>query len=195
MRLVQPHMYVRDGKSRDKTWLRDGIEAMGLGEAVGEPQEYVVAVEEESDERAGFGRLCVQADEPVVGELTHIGVRESWRDQGVGAHIIERLLTKASDAGVKRVYLLTDEPDYPAQFGFERVDDRPTSLAARRTRTEAVGDGDIVTLAIDPKAFEMPSRLRDAFKTASGAGEEPTVDAEEFGIDADGATYKYDTGN
>jgi len=187
-------MYVRDGKSRDETWLRDGSEAMGLGEAVGEPQEYVIAVEEESDERAGFGRLCVHTDGPAIGELTHIGVHESWRNQGVGAHIIERLLTRASDAGVETAYILTDEPGYPAQFGFERVDDLPTPLADQRTQTKAVGDDDGRALAIDPEAFEMPSRLRDAFKTANGAGEEPSVDAEEFGIDADGATYKYDTG-
>lgn len=187
-------MYVRDGKGRDETWLRDGIEAMGLGEAVGEPQEYVIAVEEDSDERAGFGRLCVHADESTVCELTHIGVHQSWRDQGIGAHIIERLLTKAGDAGVETAYILTDEPGYPTQLGFERVDDLPTPLADRRRKKAAGGDDEVVSLAIDIDDFEMPSRLRDAFKTASGAAEEPTVDAEEFGIDADGATYKYDTG-
>jgi len=187
-------MYVRDGKNRDETWLRDGIEAMGLGEAVGEPQAYVIAVEQDSNERAGFGRLCVNVGEPTVCELTHIGVHQSWRDQGVGAHIIERLLTKAGDAGVKTAYILTDEPGYPTQLGFERVDDLPAPLADRRREKAAEGDDEIVGLATDTDDFEMPSRLRDAFKTASGAGEEPTVDAEEFGIDADGATYKYDTG-
>jgi len=123
-------MYVRNGKTRDETWLRNGIEAMGLGEATGEPQEYVIAVEEGADKRAGFGRLCVH-DGSAVGELTNIGVD---------------------------------------------------------------GNNAVVALAIDPENFEMPSRLREAFKTASGAGETPTVDAEEFGIDADRATYKYDTG-
>jgi len=186
-------MYVRNGKTRDETWLRNGIEAMGFGEATGEPQEYVIAVEEGADKRAGFGRLCVH-DGSAVGELTNIGVDRSWRDQGVGAHIIERLLTKASDAGVETACLLTDEPGYPAQFGFEPVDDLPTPLADRRPGGTVGGNNAVVALAIDPENFEMPSRLREAFKTASGAGETPTVDAEEFGIDADRATYKYDTG-
>lgn len=188
-------MYVRDGKPRDETWLRGGIEAMGLDESAFEPTEYVIAVEEESDERAGFGRLRVHADEPAVGELTSIGVHEPWRDQGIGAHVIERLLTKASDAGVETAYLLADEPEYPETFGFERVDDDlPAPLPDRRAAKQAAGDNDVVALAIDTEDFGMPSRLRDAFKTASVAGEEPTVDSEEFGIDADGATYKYDTG-
>lgn len=188
-------MYLRDGKSRDETWLRGKIEAMGLDDRAFDPQAYVIAVEEDTNQRAGFGRLRIQTAEPAIGELTSIGVDRSWRGQGVGAHVLERLLTKAGDAGVETVYLLTDEPGYPAQFGFNRVDsDLPPPLADRRADKQTVLADEVIALTIDSDSFEMPARLREAFKTATGAHKEPTVDSEEFGIDAEGATYKYDTG-
>ena len=189
-------MYVRDGKPRDETWLREGIEAMGLAAATVQPAEYVIAVDEDSDDRAGFGRLRVHPNEPAVGELTCVGVRNPWRGQGVGAHIIERLVTKGGDAGCKTVYMLTDEPGYPARFGFEQraIETIPEPLVDRQSEKQAAADGDVVALAIDVDDFEMPPERREAFKTASPAGNEPTVESEDFGIDAEGATYKYDTG-
>jgi N-acetylglutamate synthase-like GNAT family acetyltransferase len=189
-------MYVRNGKPRDEAWLREGIETMGLAAATVEPREYVIAVEEASDERAGFGRLREYDGEPAVGELTAIGVREPWRGQGVGAHVIERLVTKAGDAGLTQLYLLTDSPDYPAQFGFERQPAAalPAPLAERYRDKQTALDDAVVALGIDVEAFEMPAERREAFKTASPAETAPSVDTEEFGIDAESATYKYDTG-
>ncbi|TQQ81493.1 GNAT family N-acetyltransferase [Halonotius roseus] len=189
-------MYVRDGKPRDETWLREGIEAMGLATATIQPAEYVIAADERSNDRAGFGRLRVHSGEPAVGELTSVGVRNPWRGQGVGAHVIERLVTKAGDAGCETVYMLTDEPGYPAQFGFEQraIETLPEPLVDRQTEKQAAADGDVVALAIDVDDFEMPPERREAFKTARPAGDEPTIESEDFGIDAEGATYKYDTG-
>jgi len=190
-------MYVRDGNTRDEAWLREGIESMGLDEVAFRPDEYVIAVEETSDERAGFGRLRVHGSEPTVGELTSIGVYDPWRGQGVGSHIVERLLTKSGDEGCESAYILTDEPDYPAQFGFERspADDLPEPLVDRQAEKQPLVDDELVALRIDIEEFEMPPRLREAFKTASPVGDEPTAEsAEDFGIDAETATYKYETG-
>jgi len=195
--VIQLVMYVRNGKPRDETWLREEGEAMGLDAAALQADEYVIAVEETTNKRAGFGRLRVHAGERKVAELTSIGVLEPWRDQGVGAHILERLLTKGGDAGVDAAYVLTDEPGYPAQFGFERcpTDDLPEPLVDRRGEKQSVADDELVALTIGVAAFEMPPRLREAFKSATPAGDEPTADTDEdFGIDAETATYKYDTG-
>ena len=190
-------MYVRNGKPRDETWLREEVEAMGLDAAALQADEYVIAVEETTNERAGFGRLRVHVGERTVAELTSIGVIKPWRNQGVGAHILERLLTKGGDAGAESAYMLTDEPGYPAQFGFERcpTDDLPKPLGDRQAEKQSVVDDELVALTISLDAFEMPPRLREAFKSATPAGDEPTADTDEdFGIDAETATYKYDTG-
>lgn len=190
-------MYVRDAKNRDEVWLLDHIEEMGLDETAFRSRDYVIAVEETNDERAGFGRIRVhKTDASEFCELTSIGVLESWRGQGVGAHVIERLLTTAADEGFDVVYALTDTPEYLAQFGFERIDrgQLPAQLEARLTDKRETTAPEAVPSAIEPDRFRMPPRLREAFKDAQADDEpdEPDEGPEDFGIDPEEATYKYD---
>lgn len=193
-------MYVRDAKNREEVWLLDHIEAMGLDDAAFRSRDYVVALDEETNEKAGFGRIRVhKTDEGDFCELTGMGVLDAWRGQGVGAHVVERLVEKAGDEGFDVVYSFALEPTYLAQFGFEPVPtgDLPEPLRERlETKRESMAD-DIVPMRLPVEAFEMPDRLREAFKMAvpvDTAETEPEEQAEDFGIDPDSATYKYDTG-
>jgi N-acetylglutamate synthase-like GNAT family acetyltransferase len=192
-------MYVRDAKNREEVWLLDHIEAMDLDDAAFRSRDYVVALDEETNEKAGFGRIRVHKEEDGdYCELTGIGVLEAWRGQGVGAHVIERLVEKAGDAGFETVYSFALEPNYLAQFGFEPVPtadlDEPMAdrLAAKR---ESMTD-DIVAMRLSVDEFSMPARFREAFKFAAPSEEatEPEEQPEDFGIDPESATYKYDTG-
>ncbi|MDR9381976.1 MAG: GNAT family N-acetyltransferase, partial [Natronomonas sp.] len=90
-------MYVRDARNRDEAWLLEHIEAMGLDETAFRSRDYVIAVDEASNTRAGFGRIRVHkvGDEEIC-ELTSIGVLDGWEGQGVGAHVIERLIDGAA---------------------------------------------------------------------------------------------------
>jgi N-acetylglutamate synthase-like GNAT family acetyltransferase len=191
-------MYVRDAKNREEVWLLDRIEAMGLDETAFRSRDYVIAIDEETNAKAGFGRIRIhKADDEEICELTSIGVLDEWREQGVGAHVIERLVQKAGDEGFDVVYSLTDQPEYLAQFGFDGMDAEtlPAKLQERlETKRENIQpDAVPMQLAIDE--FEMPQERRQAFKAASTEEEEPepTETAEDFGIDPDEATYKYDT--
>jgi N-acetylglutamate synthase-like GNAT family acetyltransferase len=192
-------MYVRDAKNRDEVWLLDHIEAMELDETAFRSRDYVIAIDEQTGDRAGFGRIRVhKADDDEVCELTGIGVLEHWRGQGVGAHVVERLVTTARDKGFPVVYALTSEPDYLEQFGFGRIQPAqlPPVLQERlREKQESIDPG-AVPLRIETDRFRMPSRLREAFKGAYADDEpdEEPEDPEDFGIDPDDATYKYDTG-
>ncbi len=191
-------MYVRDAKNRDEAWLLDRIDALGVDQEAFRSRDYVLAVDEDSNTRVGFGRLRVHSDEPEACELTGIGVLAPWRGQGIGAHVIERLVAEAGDEGFDTVYVLTDQSDYLTQFGFDRVDPEtlPDQLAARLARKREQLDAEVVPLAVDIEAFEMPNRLREAFKTAAAddGSAEPEETAEDFGVDPETATYKYDTG-
>ncbi|WP_226479613.1 GNAT family N-acetyltransferase [Natrinema amylolyticum] len=194
-------MYVRDAKNREEVWLLDHIESMGLDETAFRSRDYVVAIDEESGEKAGFGRIRIhKTDEESadVCELTSIGVLEGWRGQGVGAHIIERLVEYASDEGFDTVYVLTGEGAYLAQFGFQRIEesDLPTVLRDRLEDKREGVDLDAVPLVIDVAEFRMPDRFREAFKRAPEGRDEADDEEspEDFGIDSDSATYKYDTG-
>ncbi|WP_123537225.1 GNAT family N-acetyltransferase [Halosimplex salinum] len=192
-------MYVRDAKNRDEAWLLDHIEAMGLDETAFRSRDYVIAIDEASNERAGFGRYRVhKTDDGEVCELTSIGVLDGWRDQGVGAHVVERLVRTAGDEGFDTVYSLTDQPEYLSQFGFERIETSglPERLQERLEEKRAGVAPEAVPMRVDPERFQVPDRLRESFKSAAAAEEdtEPEEGPEDFGIDPDEATYKYDTG-
>jgi N-acetylglutamate synthase-like GNAT family acetyltransferase len=209
-------MYVRDAKNRDEVWLLDHIEAMELDETAFRSRDYVVAVDEDSTDRAGFGRIRVHktaerertqtgretGERGDVCELTSIGVLEGWRGQGVGAHVIERLCQHASDEGFDVVYALTDQPAYLRQFNFERIEtgDLPAVLSMRLEEKREGVTPEAVPMAAETGRFQMPERLRERFKRAAerdpedADGPDPDEAAEEFGIDSDSATYKYDTG-
>ncbi|WP_158057814.1 GNAT family N-acetyltransferase [Halorussus halophilus] len=193
-------MYVRDAKNREEVWLLDHIEAMGLDETAFRSRDYVVAIDETNGAKAGFGRIRIhKTDEGELCELTSIGVLEDWRRQGVGAHVVERLVEHARDAGFEVVYALTSATDYLSQFGFRGIDTSklPAKLQERLEAKRGSLDPDAVGMALAVDSFEMPPRLRERFKGAQPSEEEsePEESAEDFGIDPDRATYKYDTGN
>lgn len=193
-------MYVRDAKNREEAWLLDHIDAMNLDDAAFRSRDYVIALDEETDERAGFGRLRIlKTDEGNYCELTGIGVLKEWRGQGVGAHVIERLVEMASDDDFEIVYSITGEPNYLAQFGFDPVpaEDVPPRLQERLEQKREGVDPDSVAMALPVEDFEMPEHLREAFKAAEPGQptqEAPAEPTEDFGIDTEDATYKYDTG-
>ena len=191
-------MYVRDAKNREEVWLLDHIEEMGLDETAFRSRDYVIALDEQTGEKAGFGRIRIhKVDGDDVCELTSIGVLSEWRGQGVGAHVIERLIEHARDEGFSFVYALVDEPSYLAQFGFERIaeSELPEVLRGRLAEKRENISPEAVPMVLSVSEFVMPARFRDAFKRAeSGGDEEPEESAEDFGIDPDSASYKYDTG-
>ena len=194
-------MYVRDARNRDEAWLLDHIETMSLDETAFRSRDYVIAVDEESDARAGFGRIRAhKTDEGEVCELTSIGVLDGWRGQGVGAHVIERLVEGAATDEFDVVYALTSNHEYLSQFGFEGLpaEELPGRLRARLEEKQGSLDPEAVPMYVEADRFRMPDRLRERFKTAAEANSEseggPEESAEDFGIDPDDATYKYDTG-
>jgi N-acetylglutamate synthase-like GNAT family acetyltransferase len=192
-------MYVRDAKNREEVWLLDHIEAMDLDDTAFRSRDYVIAIDEETNEKAGFGRIRVhKTDDGECCELTSLGVLERWRGQGVGAHVAERLIQKADDDGFETVYALTAQPEYLDQFGFDRIDtgQLPPKLEDRLAEKRAGIAPDAVAMALPVAAFEFPDKFRRAFKAASADDETetPAEGPEDFGIDPDEATYKYDTG-
>jgi N-acetylglutamate synthase-like GNAT family acetyltransferase len=193
-------MYVREARNRDEAWLLDRIDELGVDEVAFRSRDYVIAMDEEAGKKVGFGRIRVHKGENgEYCELTGIGILPDWRGGGVGAHVIERLIENASDEGFETVYAVIGEPEYYEQFGFREiaVDDLPESLSARVAEKREAVAPDATPLSLEVSRFTMPENLREAFKTAGGSdagGDDPEESAEDFGIDPEEATYKYDTG-
>jgi len=193
-------MYVREARNRDEAWLLDRIEELGVDEAAFRSRDYVIAVDEETNDKVGFGRIRVhKGDGGEYCELTGLGILPDWRGKGVGAHVIERLVENASEEGFEELYALVGEPEYYEQFGFRErpAGDLPDPLADRLDAKRDLVGSEVTPLRLEVSRFRMPDDLREAFKTAGASDtgdDEPEESAEDFGIDPDEATYKYDTG-
>jgi len=192
-------MYARDAKKHEEVWLLDRLDEFGFEDPAFRSRDYVLAIDGETNERAGFARFRVHTtDDEQVCEFTNIGVLDDWRGRGVGAHLLEHLVADARDQGLEAAYALTDEPEYLAQFGFEAVSeaDLPAPLPERLDATREY-QPDAVPVRLEFDDFEIPRRLRERFaerEADSDDDAEPPESAEDFGIDPDSATYKYDTG-
>jgi len=193
-------MYVRAARNRDELWLLDRIEELGLDEIAFRSRDYVIAVDEETGEKGGFGRIRIHKveDGEEYCELTSVGVLEGWRGQGVGPHVVERLVENAGDEGFSELYTFVENAEPYEELGFLPVDesDLPEPLAGRLSEKRGDVAPDAVPLRLSLDAFTMPERHREAFKAAGSEAEDVDDEdtAEDFGIDPDSATYKYDTG-
>ncbi|WP_416839762.1 GNAT family N-acetyltransferase [Haloferax sp. DFSO52] len=190
-------MYVRDAKNRDEAWLLDALEDVGLDDAAFRSRDYVIALDEESNEKAGFGRFRVHKGDESFCEITCVGVLEHWRGQGVGAHVIERVVDRAVAEGYDTVYSFSSAYRYCVQFGFDAIDASalPDTVRSRFEQVKSK-DADAIAVRLDAEEFTMPERLRDRFKVASPkSGDEeaePELTAEDFGFDEETPT-KYST--
>lgn len=191
-------MYVRGAKNREEVWLLDRLDELGLHDPAFRSRDYVIALDEETGERAGFGRYRVHRDGDVC-EFAAIGVLSDWREQGVGAHVLERLVELARDQGFEEAYAFTGSGGYLSQFGFERVDEAelPPVLVDRLREVREHEDPDAIPMVLAFEEFAFPRRLRERFKRAGDDRdvEQTEESPEDFGIDPDEATYKYDTGS
>ena len=195
-------MYVRDAKNRDEVWLLDRVEEADIADPAFRSRDYVIALDEETSRKAGFGRIRVhKTDQGDFCELAFVYTLPPWRQQGVGAHILERLVAEAGDDGYETVYTFTRQPAYFTPFGFEPQEgtDLPEPVGERLAAVRAERGDDVIALRAHAGGFSVPDRFRERFKSAAPAddpedGETVEESPEDFGIDPSEATYKYDTG-
>ena len=68
------------------------------------------------------------------GVLRSVAVDPACRGRGLGGRLTRRVLERADDAGLRRVYLLTTTAEeYFLRFGFRRIDRREASPEVRRS--------------------------------------------------------------
>jgi len=190
-------MYVRDAKNRDEVWLLDQIDAAAIDDPAFRSRDYVIALDEDTGQKVGFGRIRVHAEgDEEHCELAFVYTLEEWREHGVGAHIIERLIAEAGDAGFERVYTFTEQPAYFSTFGFETTDGSALPAGLRERLEEVHRERDAAApMAIAPSAFKMPPSARRAFKqvdTVADDAVEVKETPEDFGYDPETTTHKYD---
>lgn len=84
-------------------------------------QEFFVAIE--NGEVVGCGALHVLWED--LAEVRTVAVKEHLRGQGVGHRILEAVIQRAREIGVKRIFCLTFETNFFGRHGFEEIQGTP----------------------------------------------------------------------
>ncbi len=84
-------------------------------------QEFTVAVT--GDEVVGCGALHVLWED--LAEVRTVAVSEKLRGQGVGHQILESIISRAQELGIKRIFCLTFETEFFGRHGFAVIEGTP----------------------------------------------------------------------
>ena len=104
-------MYAESGKVLEK-------ETVTLYESV---QEFTVA--ELDGEVIGCGALHVLWED--LAEVRTVAVLEKFHKQGIGHQILERIIDRAREIGVKRIFCLTFQTHFFGRHGFVEIEGTP----------------------------------------------------------------------
>ena len=84
-------------------------------------QEFTVAISE--GEVVGCGALHVLWED--LAEVRTLAVSEEMRGQGIGNLLLERVIERAHQIGVARIFCLTFEVDFFGRHGFQEIQGTP----------------------------------------------------------------------
>lgn len=100
-------------------------------------QEFVVAVD--GDQVIGCGALHVLWED--VAEVRTVAVLEELRGKGIGHRILEQLIERASNLGVKRIFCLTFETEFFGRHGFSAIQGAPVEPAVYQELLRSYDEG------------------------------------------------------
>ena len=86
-------------------------------------QEFTVA--REGNEVVGCGALHVLWED--LAEVRTVAVIEKLRGQGVGHQILESIILRAKEIGIKRLFCLTFETEFFGRHGFQVIEGTPVA--------------------------------------------------------------------
>ena len=86
-------------------------------------QEFTVAID--GDEVVGCGALHVLWED--LAEVRTVAVIEKLRGQGVGHQILESIISRSKEIGIKRLFCLTFETEFFGRHGFQIIEGTPVA--------------------------------------------------------------------
>ena len=128
-------------------WVEQGVllgrEKVEMYEQV---QEMLVAVDAD-DRVVGCGALHVMWQD--LAEIRSVVIDNNLQGKGIGHIIIEALVAKATELGIKRIFCLTFETEFFGRHGFEAIADTPVDdeTFAEMVRSSDEGIAEFLDLA------------------------------------------------
>ncbi|MCA1961137.1 MAG: N-acetyltransferase [Desulfomonile sp.] len=95
---------------------RGQILPRAMSEIYGQVRDFIVSVDDASNEIVGCGALHVVWED--LAEVRSLAVQTDMQGRGIGSELVEHLLDEAREMGVKRVFVLTYRPRLFERLGF-----------------------------------------------------------------------------
>ena len=139
-------MEIRSARTSDIKGIRALIDAYAIGgrlltketvtlyESV---QEFTVAVE--NNEVVGCGALHVLWED--LGEVRTVAVNEEYRGQKIGHEIMNAIIGRAKELGLKRLFCLTFETKFFGDHGFKEIVGAPVEPAVYQELLRSYDEG------------------------------------------------------
>ena len=141
--VLPPGVVIRAATAADLPAIEALLGGSGLSAQGVEGQLAGFTVAEANGAIAGSAGLELYAGDALLRSLC---VAPAWRGKGLGAHLVEHMLTEGAVQAVDDVYLLTmDAERFFARFGFLTVSRRDLPFTVTRAVTRAGGCPDSAT--------------------------------------------------
>lgn len=124
-------------------------------------QGFVVA-EDASSAVVGCGALHVMWED--LAEIRTLAVRQQWLGHGVGSALVTRLLERAGELGLRRIFCLTFEVDFFIRHGFRQIHGTPVEgeVYAELLRSHDDGVAEFLDLArVKPNTLGNSRMMRE----------------------------------
>ena len=123
-------------------------------------QEFTVAIE--GNDVVGCGALHVLWED--LAEVRTVAVNAKLRGQGVGHQILESIISRAEEIGVKRLFCLTFETEFFGRHGFQVIEGTPVApeIYAELLRSYDAGVAEFLDLeAVKPNTLGNTRMLKE----------------------------------
>ena len=123
-------------------------------------QEFTVAIE--GNDVVGCGALHVLWED--LAEVRTVAVNEKLRGQGVGHQILESIISRAEEIGIKRLFCLTFETEFFGRHGFQVIEGTPVApeIYAELLRSYDAGVAEFLDLeAVKPNTLGNTRMLKE----------------------------------
>jgi len=110
----------------------------------------------------GCGALHVMWED--LAEIRTLAVRQQWLNRGVGSALVEALLERAADLGLRRIFCLTFEVDFFIRHGFAEISGTPVpgDVYAQLLRSHDDGVAEFLDLArVKPNTLGNSRMMRE----------------------------------
>ncbi len=189
-------IYTRDAHTNDEAWMLEKLSQQTHEHDSFRPEDFLVAVDEETEERVAFGRLEYHrnVDDTEYVELNSVIILDRAEDEQ-GCLLLVDLAEQALESGQQQVFTFPNKHhDVFKEVGFNQIpkDEMPQVMQNRLDKmTETFGD-ETVSMAAQPKniEFELDEDDEEFQKPEGTSEEEVETLKDELGID-DNATTKY----